>query len=588
MNGEAPEPLCRARRSLDELASSIKVGNWIWDESSDEWCLPFTALLEHPCNIPEITPWVFTVSSEYPDCKIKIYPALDGGIENTYPHQSNNGLKSHGKQCRSGNVCLFSEDAEWGLRGDADFTLLSHAERFLQWLEAANEGLLMKPGDHMEFPMQNIRRRTIVFYCEDEVSKMVWDSHPAYRDGIIEVNENSLGQICLSTFYGTDDCHVYGVEWGSIFEEDERKKRDFGIWFIASSIPHVRCWQSPNTYGELREWAKDEGLDLDDIINRNASKLRDGLSHYLAIGVPCSDIIGEEPTSLSWFIAMMPPLADEKGFGKGEIHNRRILKTVDRFKTFAPNVLVDWVCSANCSRDQMFSRGSLCEALSESRIAIVGAGSLGSMVANSLIRGGVTDLCIFDSDLLSVGNITRHHLRACDVGADKATSLARLLNMTSPMASVKAKDKIEESEAAILRGFDIIIDCSSSPSVLAALDNLEGNQPLFVCSFGYAAEKVYVSLATLSSFTSADYWKTFEELRREDANLIRTKALPWEGIGCWSPVFPAKNSDVSRAASIVVDCINCLVERGRTQANYAYITKRDTDGMLTTIERVEL
>ena len=71
--------------------------------------------------------------------------------------------------------------------------------------------------------------------------------------------------------------------------------------------------------------------------------------------------------------------------------------------------------------------------------------------------------------------------------------------MTSPMASVKAKDKIEESEAAILRGFDIIIDCSSSPSVLAALDNLEGNQPLFVCSFGYAAEKPAPTIAIRDS-----------------------------------------------------------------------------------------
>lgn len=140
MNQEVPEPLCRARRSLEELASFITVEDFIWDGVIAEWCLPFTAHLKHSHRIPETTSWIFTVSSAYPDCKIKIYPALDGGIEDTHPHQSNNGLKAHGKYCRSGNVCLFPENTEWGLRGSPDFTLLSHATRFLQWLESANEG----------------------------------------------------------------------------------------------------------------------------------------------------------------------------------------------------------------------------------------------------------------------------------------------------------------------------------------------------------------------------------------------------------------------------------------------------------------
>ena len=214
---------------------------------------------------------------------------------------------------------------------------------------------------------------------------------------------------------------------------------------------------------------KGEDLDLDDIIGRNASALRDGLRHYLAIGVPCSSKAGEDPISLSWFVAIMPTLADENEFGKGGVHNHKVLRTVDRCKTFASNVLVDWIGSTNCSKDQIFSRGGLCEELADSRIALIGAGSLGSMIANSLIRGGVTDLCIFDSDSFGIGNIARHHLRACDAGADKAATLAAVLNATSPVAEVKGRSAIDKDNAATLKGFDIIIDCSSSPSVLAAL-----------------------------------------------------------------------------------------------------------------------
>ena len=120
-----------------------------------------------------------------------------------------------------------------------------------------------------------------------------------------------------------------------------------------------------------------------------------------------------------------------------DVYKRQVLRTVDRCKTFASNVLVDWIGSTNCSKDQIFSRGGLCEELADSRIALIGAGSLGSMIANSLIRGGVTDLCIFDSDSFGIGNIARHHLRACDAGADKAATLAAVLNATSPVAEVK-------------------------------------------------------------------------------------------------------------------------------------------------------
>ncbi len=236
----------------------------------------------------------------------------------------------------------------------------------------------------------------------------------------------------------------------------------------------------------------------------------------------------------------------------------------------------------------MHSRGSLCDKLIDSRIALIGAGSLGSMVANNLVRGGATDLCIFDSDRFRIGNATRHLLRACDVGREKAPAVASLLNETNPMGQIEWKDEVDKNNAKSLKGFDVIIDCSASLSVLSILDSLEGNQKLFVCSFGYAAEKVYILATALSSFSVTNYLETFGGIMREDASVIKTNELPWEGVGCWSPVFPAKNSDVSRAASIVVDCINCLTEKSKAEASYVYTTERDADGALVKIERIEL
>lgn len=588
MSVEATEALRQARRTLDDLFPRVSVEDWIWDDSTGEWCLAFTVRLERWNIVPDVSRWIATTSPDYPNGKIRIYPAIDGGIEDTYPHQSNNGLVYHGKYCRSGNICLFTASMEWARQGDASFTLLSHVERLIEWLEKANEGLLANVGDHFEFPMQRIVLNEIVLYFEDEATKRIWDNHSNWLDGTVEAVENDCGHICLSSFYDSRGELIRFVEWGMCSKADKTREPVLGIWFISKSIPHIRCWQSPNTYGELRKWAKAEGLDLDRIIARNSSRLRDGLRHYLAIGVFCPDIVGEHGRVLSWFVAKLPRLADVKEFGPGGVHSPQVLKSVDRHKYLASDRKIHWCRSVNCAKDQMHSRGSLCDRLTDSRIALIGAGSLGSLVADNLVRGGVTNLCIFDSDVFEIGNVTRHVLRACDVGEDKSDALSTHLNAISPAARIEGRSNLEKGDANLLEKYDIIIDCSSSPAVLMCFDEMKGENRLFICSFGYAAENVYFSASTLGLFSSSAYWETFGEMLRADASRINTEELPWEGTGCWSPVFPAKNADVSRAASLVVDCVNQMMENEQCGINLAYVTRRDGNGVMLGIDRIEL
>ncbi|MDJ1649892.1 MULTISPECIES: ThiF family adenylyltransferase [Gordonibacter] len=588
MSPELPDSFRRARRALEELQPQIVAEDWIWDDSITCWCLAFQANLKAGNKLPSKTTWVAVVEDSYPDGFVRIFPSVDGGIEDTYPHQSNNGLEPHGKYCRSGRLCLFTENTEWSIRGDADFTLFSHMEKFLEWLNAANDCKLLKDGDRVEFPMQNIGSGEVVLYAEDEVSQMIWESHPAYLSGWLEMLESSPGLVCLSCFYGNDNCTVYSPVWGAAFVRNKKKKTHKGIWLIASSVPHIRNWQSPNTYGELRIWARSEGIDLDEIVGQHSMDLRDGVRHYLAIGVACPDIVGGDARCLSWFVLKMPALSNGQEFGKSGVHKRDILKIVDKHKTFASNTRVDWVTSVNCSRDQLHSRGRLSEKLCESRIALIGVGSLGSLVANNLIRGGVTDLCVFDSDLFEIRNITRHLLAANNAGYAKASSVSDVLNGINPMAQVESRDALGRGDEKLFKCFDIIIDCSSSLETLSLLDKSKGNRRLFVCSFGYAAERVYISSSTLDAFSVDEYYRAFEPLMSKDIKLMNSKGLPWEGTGCWSPVFPAKNSDISRAASIITDCVDNFVSHNILDVKYAYEVKRDIDGLFEGIERIRL
>lgn len=75
------------------------------------------------------------------------------------------------------------------------------------------------------------------------------------------------------------------------------------------------------------------------------------------------------------------------------------------------------------------------------RVALVGAGSVGSKIAASLVRGGVAALTIIDGDVMLPGNIERHELDWRDVGFRKASGLKRRLLNIAPGADIKVVEQ---------------------------------------------------------------------------------------------------------------------------------------------------
>jgi molybdopterin/thiamine biosynthesis adenylyltransferase len=73
--------------------------------------------------------------------------------------------------------------------------------------------------------------------------------------------------------------------------------------------------------------------------------------------------------------------------------------------------------------------------LSRKRVAFIGAGSLGSGVAQLLIQSGLGRATLIDPDTLGFENIGRHELGADEVGRSKVESLARRLRAAFPQVS---------------------------------------------------------------------------------------------------------------------------------------------------------
>lgn len=110
-------------------------------------------------------------------------------------------------------------------------------------------------------------------------------------------------------------------------------------------------------------------------------------------------------------------------------------------------------------------------ALTSKRVAVVGAGSIGSKVAVSLARAGVSDFLLVDDDILSPENMVRHDLDWSSVGAHKIDALSERLKLLRPGMVVKVRRQRlggQESSGSLdgvltaMSQCDLIVDATGS------------------------------------------------------------------------------------------------------------------------------
>lgn len=104
--------------------------------------------------------------------------------------------------------------------------------------------------------------------------------------------------------------------------------------------------------------------------------------------------------------------------------------------------------------------------IGEARVIVFGVGGVGSWCAESLVRSGVRDLTIVDSDRVCITNVNRQ-LQATlqTVGKVKTDALKERLLTINPQARVTALQKIYTASTADdfdLNGYDYIIDAIDS------------------------------------------------------------------------------------------------------------------------------
>lgn len=120
------------------------------------------------------------------------------------------------------------------------------------------------------------------------------------------------------------------------------------------------------------------------------------------------------------------------------------------------------------------------------RVLLLGAGSLGSLIANFLVRAGIGTIEVYDNERVDVANLSRTAYRRADIGRDKVLALHDLLIEIRGDANVDTKCRdihaMEDSEltAAIERA-DIVIPATDHPTTQARAAALSyGRKPTLI------------------------------------------------------------------------------------------------------------
>lgn len=119
--------------------------------------------------------------------------------------------------------------------------------------------------------------------------------------------------------------------------------------------------------------------------------------------------------------------------------------------------------------------------LASMKIAICGAGAIGSNLAVNLARMGVSNLTVIDKDRVEEHNIGTQVYGVDDIGGRKPECLRNLIHReVGEEILSEAHELTGKNCAKLLRGFDLIIDCFDN-SVSRKLVFDESNRCHYAC-----------------------------------------------------------------------------------------------------------
>ena len=534
--------------------------------SHDQWqewrgqtlSLPITVQVTGGHGFPAESGWHLVVETSTFPAKVNVFPDVELGPRDTYPHQNPVGDAVENKPWRDGNPCIAEPSVVWGERlggtnepSDLADRLVWVIERFGKWCEAASDGHLHVLGDHFEMPpLPGAGGAMSIGFSESDIDLGRWISLGDRYGGaeLVEVSKHKH-VVAVQSWSGQDGSPLHAPQWGHRISKAS-KINVTCRWLRLSSLPITCAWQLPRTYNELRVCLQNDGHDLGEILatlGRLARRTEVRGRAVLMLGFPIPELFGGADARMHWLAISDIPLAKKNGNVDGFRNTETNRERQDSSLAHSRRRLT-WIKCENWAPDQLRTRLRERPVVGDFKVLMIGAGSLGSQVAETLARSGITQIDVQDRDTLSVGNLCRHSLDLTDTGCYKAEALVDRLNRIQPdMQSKAAPSAFPERMSADppYDEYDVILDCSGENSVLRAIGRIDWHrEKIFISlSMTWAAEGLLTWVSSGTALAAAEVIDRLSTLiERLGQPVSRGRVM--EGIGCWHPVFPANPADV--------------------------------------------
>lgn len=586
------DKLNRARRALDSLSQVEIIDEWKFDNELNIWYLHLNIAIEYKTTFfPQISQWYIVVDSNYPKGKIKVYPDVKNSITVTLYHQANNSKIERNGLWRKGALCLevntistFQSEPY-----SVDERLLYHVKRAINWLELAAKGQLVaanEPFELPEFTLSNVLEMQFAF-SEDIVTFMQWESTDC-RYGIAELDvyKSKPFVYYVKQFKSLNGNVEHYTQWGKHLSKTNIFPSINAPWILLKQPPVINEWQAPETLGDLIDACNSQHIDIMNVLKNVVSKIRDGKHHLLLLGFPVPKTFGGEPEIVFWKALYLPVVSYGKKTANGFRTNQQGWWLRDKSEILTQKTKLDWIISENWNQQEISQRGKMNDFLLRKKMLLVGAGCVGASVAEILVRSGVYNLTVVDSDIFEVGNLSRHVLNVGNIGELKELSLCSYLNSLNPHANVEViNDTLtidEEFTTNIaLDKYDIIIDCTGENSVLDVFQKADFRKSHIIASIsvGLGAKHLYMTIMSGTTFYFNSFYKLISPYIQSERDLFDDYNLPRNGIGCWHPTFPARSDDVWLAAATAVKAIeNYIITKSEKTLSIVY-EQRENDGI---------
>lgn len=490
--------------------------------------------------------FIVNIQSQYPyDC-----------MESESIQFINKGLRKYPHVMGNGRICIHtSHETDINKKLNNDFwSLLEWAEKFIVRDEKDEH------YEHIIIPSFRLRKEgefKRVFYFTDTEYKF-----SSYQYGFFSYTPmansidlfSSISNNVIKDFY-KDDKLIASSNWSKSFiPEGYDDKLEKSIYITCPSPP------SNGKFG-YQKWSDFENIIhpqqkefIHNVFQEQRSRKIKDLPLLIGYNLPNNQF--------HWQVVMM------------KLNEPPVLK-IQHIQVFS-SLMIEWGETENCSYKYFFGRGILSEQITQSKILIIGVGAVGSILATTLVRGGVMNLTLSDYDIKKPENVCRSEYHFTTGNNVKIIELRERLLAISPFVDIdimepfhwetkvksnfKSYQYSEEENNIIeaLNNYDYIVDCSTDNSLMHIFDKI-GLTNIITISITNKARGLVCACTP----------KSYKWVMNQYRNILENDTSDmYSPTGCWSPTFKASYNDIQTLVQYAIKQLNYKLEKGFPLSNF--------------------